>query len=378
MQIRNISSEYQTYEDKTSHPSWGSPIIASWNVLERFAYRSDSVTTRPENGRFFLPTYYKACDTSFVMPRRFVKWYANPAYNKDGRHPGDLWFVGPLWYGMTSEQYPAPAMSSWVYERLRGIINDRILAHEFDLGQALGEADETVKLFVSTAARFAKAYRALRKGNLRKFGQIFGLSTKGSASNWLEFQYGWLPLMSDVYGAIHTLSEGVKKPGKVVKATVLDTDFGPIRPYGHLKTIHVEGQFVRGVTSKVSFKVADPLAYDLNALGIANPVALAWELLPFSFVIDWFFHVGQFLLSLTLPIGLSFEWRYETDFMRNDWKATDLDPNWVGARPVQYYRSKAMRRTVYNTFPVPRPYFTLGLNRSQIVNGLALLTQALR
>lgn len=44
----------------------------------------------------------------------------------------------------------------------------------------------------------------------------------------------------------------------------------------------------------------------LNQLGLMNPLALAWELVTFSFVIDWFLPIGPVLNAMSAPTGLLF------------------------------------------------------------------------
>jgi len=43
----------------------------------------------------------------------------------------------------------------------------------------------------------------------------------------------------------------------------------------------------------------------LEQFGLANPAALAWELIPFSFVADWFVGVGDYLNAQTALLGLT-------------------------------------------------------------------------
>jgi hypothetical protein len=42
----------------------------------------------------------------------------------------------------------------------------------------------------------------------------------------------------------------------------------------------------------------------LSNLGLINPLSVAWEVVPFSFVIDWFIPVNKWLNSLTADAGL--------------------------------------------------------------------------
>lgn len=43
-----------------------------------------------------------------------------------------------------------------------------------------------------------------------------------------------------------------------------------------------------------------------NKLGFTNPVLTAWQMVPASFIADWFVNVGQVLASLTDFEGLTF------------------------------------------------------------------------
>jgi hypothetical protein len=51
--------------------------------------------------------------------------------------------------------------------------------------------------------------------------------------------------------------------------------------------------------------VSNPNLYLASQLGFVNPAAIAWELVPFSFVVDWFVNVGEFLNNFTDLWGLT-------------------------------------------------------------------------
>lgn len=60
-------------------------------------------------------------------------------------------------------------------------------------------------------------------------------------------------------------------------------------------------------TVKVWVKVA-PISYELhelNAGGFVNLAEVAWELVPLSFVVDWFVPIGDWMASLSSLVGLS-------------------------------------------------------------------------
>lgn len=68
-------------------------------------------------------------------------------------------------------------------------------------------------------------------------------------------------------------------------------------------TVHVPYSHERGVTSKVEAvlrlnydtEAADPVKWVAQSLGILTPLESAWDLIPFSFVCDYFFRVGDLI-----------------------------------------------------------------------------------
>lgn len=54
------------------------------------------------------------------------------------------------------------------------------------------------------------------------------------------------------------------------------------------------------------YSLGNSVFHNLSSFGVTNPASLAWELLPFSFVVDWFLPVGDFLSSLDAEFGMTF------------------------------------------------------------------------
>jgi hypothetical protein len=62
------------------------------------------------------------------------------------------------------------------------------------------------------------------------------------------------------------------------------------------------------------FTVNNPNTLLMNQMGFINPASIAWEAVPFSFVVDWFANVGQVLNSATDFVGLSMKNPFTTKF----------------------------------------------------------------
>jgi hypothetical protein len=103
-----------------------------------------------------------------------------------------------------------------------GNLINSIKGHQFNLGVAVAEGKQTVSLVVSTLGKLVNVVRSLKKGRfdlaLRHLGgspskhkQLYpsrkmrsdprSLTSKDISASWLELQYGWTPLLSDVYQA---------------------------------------------------------------------------------------------------------------------------------------------------------------------------------
>ena len=127
----------------------------------------------------------------------------------------------------------------------------------------------------------------------------------------------------------------------------------------------------------------------MQQLGFANPVGIAWELIPLSFVADWAFNIGSYLDLQTslwglkvLDAGYSLKCEaYAEVTVRPATPDAGYDPYytktfvppavWVGATTRSYKGSRYQRWAWVN----PSPEYTLGsgLDIKRTVDAVALL-----
>lgn len=364
---------WETIKQEFVYPN-GVTLPSEWQSLKSIDEKSTPISTKPKNGSYFLPTPYRAW-------HHRVDQFSFSLYNDAGQIlrgdgvPQNFWFAADTGttYGCYNTWPHSPVLSSWVIPTLKERLAGQAANQQVDLGQVLGELPQTVELIADTGLRLLRAARALRSGNVRALAKALGLTKSQAADTYLAYKFGFKPLMADMYAATTILSEGLKEPLLRVKATVIDSDFKPIVPGPPV--IRVEGRFRRGATGSYTFRVRNYLLYDANALGILNPLALAWELFPLSFVVDWVLHIGSFLQSLSVPIALAFDHGYITSWVNNSWLATDIDPQWKGTRPRIAFHNKAMSRQVIYDFPFPLPYFRANINLGKVTSLVALALQ---
>lgn len=187
---------------------------------------------------------------------------------------------------------------------------------DVNLGLMFAERKRTADLFAATISTVARAYSAVKKGDLIGASKILGISEvprrtpRNVAGKWLALQYGWKPLLSDVHGACEVLSGKEATAGyrvtvrKRVKREWEDEyflDTGPsFCPFIQERRLHTSYHV------SLTYEPSGFEAAAFSELGLTNPGLLAWELIPFSFIVDWALPVGDWLSALDAANGYTF------------------------------------------------------------------------
>lgn len=183
------------------------------------------------------------------------------------------------------------------------------------------EANKTADLIFSTAKRLAGAYRAVRTGRWGRACELLSIRRpSGPRNEWLSYRYGWTPLLSDVASAAEAAASTlVERPPrlKVLKrgSSTKDTEiavgsFPAVKIQSHTGTeYYLRYRILRTVETQtkawLEVEASSQTLMRMEQFGLANPAALAWELIPFSFVADWFVGVGDYLNAQTALLGLT-------------------------------------------------------------------------
>lgn len=207
----------------------------------------------------------------------------------------------------------------------------------------IAERTKQLLSFAKSVARMdlIRAYQAL---NLPS-GKLTRTKAKAPADLWLEYTFGWTPLIEDIGMAIDVLQgfpeyERVKGAKSAVFTTVSPWDGGSSATTTAKLTTVCSG----GV------RVTNPNLLLANQLGFVNPAAVAWDAVPFSFVVDWFIPVGKFLNSYTTDLGFGIEEPMITRIL--EWSGTNKHVAYNDGKTENYYNGKTISRT---TSPFHRP-----------------------
>lgn len=264
--------------------------------------------------------------------------------------------------------------------------------------QSYAERQQTIDLIGNTAIRLASAFRKLKKCDYNGAAKDLGVAVKkrkrrtyektyprdqseAAASGWLGLRYGWQPLIQDVYGAAEYTAQKVVREIRT-KVTALEA-----REFG--STVRVNGvehtkQTTYTIKGSVVFATPNETSHSAAQLGLTNPALIAWELLPFSFVADWFLPVGDYLSSLDATMGLSFVDGWLTTADRRSLKTTcsrsTTSSGYYGpiVDAASWSASKSEFRLVrekLTSFPsAVTPSFKNPLSVSHALNAIALIT----
>jgi len=261
---------------------------------------------------------------------------------------------------------------SRLYDKLRG---------DVDISIDLAESHKTHVMMRDTfkgMKNMSLTLHKMRRSNPRDWGNL-----------WLEFTYGWKPLASTIYGSVDRLLNKSTGSGRI--------------------PVHASGKEIfRKRTSQVGFYAINDrtiewsehscrakvnVLYGLDGSTLdklagytsLNPVSIAWELTPYSFVVDWFVNIGGYLRSYesALLYGSSFISGYKTETQLSEINGNNAGGQRIGKTTITvdltgYERIAYKLRTVLTSSPYPRrPTFNPKLGSSRLISAAALLGQQL-
>lgn len=171
---------------------------------------------------------------------------------------------------------------------LNSRIIKKIRERKLNLAVMIGEGQDTVELGADLIRSFSK----LLKGVKRKDPLLL---TKGISELVLIKNLGISPLIQD----LKSIFEWSLPPtqGRVQSRKIAAVESYPLNGC----TFTGQLKFIR----TVFYRVESPGLALAAELGLTNPALIAWELLPMSFLVDYFLKIGAFLESADALLGLA-------------------------------------------------------------------------
>lgn len=287
----------------------------------RFPFQfKESVTatgSKTPRARFRPPTYYRTTGRklhSMLQVHFKMKQVRNDKIWQPGvtrTYLGDFPTVDLTWHMPPLDPSLRTALLN---QALKGMVDQK-----FNMLTSIAELRKTCEHLASTASRITGAVRDVRRGRFRDAAIKLGIATPRRASrsrtwaqNWLEYKYGWMPLILDAHGiALHIatmldreaiICSSRKRSEQRTQETITGaSSAGTFRATfrGHI-------EYTTRYQAVVYYQVDYNSLFNLQRLGLLDPGATAWETVPFSFVVDWFAPVGEWLSLMNAWQGVKF------------------------------------------------------------------------
>ena len=292
---------------------------------------------------YVTPNYFRLKAQNAILPvnellieKTAVKFSAGETRYTDSRyaprtvyhhtHSGDgLVLAGP-WRNKiptVSQMFPSnggPSIAEQQQLAIAAVANAR--QDLLDGMTFLAELEKTVDMFKSCVNRYTQrllvveknarvAYRTLKRGS---FGTVSSLSFADCfASTWMEYRYGWTPLSYDVTALYKQLLElealfhRVRKSSDAPVETVSET-LSRVSGTGYtFGTTTLGGYYPWSCESTTGSEYsvrATALLELTNSFRVTcDPLLTAVELIPYSWMADWFLNIGDLLRTFS-PFAL--------------------------------------------------------------------------
>lgn len=365
-----------TQETATSHWVWnhasGSQHNEYANYLEKSEYEG---LTRSD-----VPNFKKRATAGELLPLNSysnvvdIRRYLSGTFS--GSRPGPSGGSGsyvegkpPL--GLESHAISAAAALSLIREDdLRFAVQKaaaKFYTQGFDALTFAAEFKETIGMFKGLVPRFIKLVKETRR---RNFAHVL-------SSVDLEVRYGWRTLYYDLQEIAELLSDDdVKQRFRAASNVPLQTV--------NTQTSTVKWQLgTWAITSEMTLQGTARglvIGEDVPSPLTINPVLTAWELVRLSFVVDWFFAIGQ---SLAAVQYVSFHPKHVSavgllvELQTNVTGTVTSNPGYSASGHAHFLQTLRFKQRIPMAIP-EGPIAKVRLDGWKIVDLLSLAFQALR
>jgi hypothetical protein len=295
-------------------------------------------------------------------------------------HVGAEYYLSGYGYHFGFDSSPSLG-GSWTGSGSLAENQRRLQSQQVNVAMVVRDLKDANKMALGYFKRVNNCIKFVKKGKWKKALNAFlgnRSKVKAAANNWLEFQFGVLPTIHSVQDAYRVVSQRLKSDNKLLRLSVTSTrhqqmleDTPNRKVYGHFDN-RMDYLSLRYYSKKDTF----------NLLLNTNLIEARWDLVPYSFLIDWFTPIGEYInqfgtLAHTTSDGCdTVRWTNVVKATREEWQG-------------KYLRSKYhfdhacvnVNRTVNRSIDYSMSFSEL-LNRSglgischQAANAYALLAQ---
>lgn len=256
--------------------------------------------------------------------------------------------AGDLW----AARVPYSAqLHNAAYEKFRSKVSERA-----QLGVTLAELDQAVAMIRLRATQLVQFGRAVLRRDFKAASRAVGYNPytnqppnpkKRVGEIWLEYWLGWSATVADLHAAAEVLTGDIpmgvvraqQKSGSIILDMVTPTEgSNPLAEHPYAMTWKSYDRVFANAVVRLqgNVRVVNPNLFLANQLGLANPLSVLHELIPFSFVVEWFINFGQVISSLSAWYGLELTETFTTQFVygTRHWYQSSTSRYWDGNQYV--------------------------------------------
>lgn len=255
------------------------------------------------------------------------------------------------------------------------------------LNTALREVGSTARMVGNAATATAKGLDAFMSRNFKQLGRMS--SWKKLPGKYLEWLYGWKPLSDDVSQAFLELA-GIRDAGYELALTLRAKS--RIKQQQVLSRSQFQGWWDLECTYDVEQRDSCAFVFSLppwffDELPVVSPFGNFYEQMPWSFVLDWFLPMGNWIGAVeSMQLAPFFKEGSEATVLRRELQSARLTSAWDGLHRFlksaqvsssDYLYSRSAVDSLYLVaFRLPSLRKPLSLDHA--AQGLALLTQVFK
>lgn len=309
------------YAGTTSNPEYHTEITstASYFRSMKEVWSMDDVVTTDFKGRsargeiFNNPMRRSVRQEHYPQPTPFYRGLLGSKMQSGVKVlTGDVWrgtypmSVSELGNYLVPGEHPGfVAMVADLKNRAVTSAHASVGTSEMNLWATAGEARETVESITSILVRAFKIFRALRKADTRYLKRE--ITWERLADRYMEARYAIRPLFYDAVGVQKAWETQVNiKRRQTFRGYASDvfeiSDTIPYAGWNSYGTIERIGRCETKVRAGV---LTDVEVSNMSVWGLGSVIDGAWELVPFSFIVDWFLNVGKTIAAWTPEMGVT-------------------------------------------------------------------------
>lgn len=231
---------------------------------------------------------------------------------------------------------------------------------DFNLAVSIAEGRESVQMIIGRLKSLGFAALELKRlnlgGALRHLGPVSreakkraqrALDLHAPGSAWMELRYGWIPTLMDIYFAAQFIKTDYQDLHRSIVVSHKREAEAVSTSAPNAVTL---GKAVRIDRWKATLKVSSAPSLP-ERLGLTNPSLVFWELVPLSFVWDWFLPIGKFLNALHALKVLPVSTITKTTFIKRSCASTPTSSRCYYVTGVYRHRDVQVTRRVGQGLP---------------------------